>query len=301
MLIVGICTLHVNDGVVRTEAGEGIDMAVCVVACEVAVIEPEDAVGVEIAKQTFLDLVARELRITIGGEETFAGSQQRALAIAFNATTFEDEIKMRLIEAMKPPSISPYRGEEFISTCNCTGRRALICKSLIDSVIKLGRELITPPVELEVEEAGASLSDEREEAVVTRPGVIGRTLEITDLRQQARGNALMQQGFDAIGLRRHDEQELIMHQDLEGDADITIVNLSENGRPVGVGVRPSELHTTLRIPLRREEGRAYLCLLRSSLLGKLEIQCEVADAGRGRGVVDSHSYLRFTIYNFANL
>ena len=111
----------------------------------------------------------------------------------------------------------------------------------------------------------------------------------------------MQEGFDAVRLWRNDEQELIMHQDFEGDADIAVIHISEDGRPVGFGMRPCELHTTLRIPLRREEGRTYLRLLRACLFGKLEMQREVANTGRGRGVVDGHNNLRFDDLRFTIL
>ena len=103
VLIVWIGALDVGDGVVVTEAGEGVDMTVCVVACEVAVVEPKEAVGMEIVKQTFLYLLTVKLWIAVGRKETGAGGQQRTFAIAFDATAFEDKIEMGLVEAMQKP------------------------------------------------------------------------------------------------------------------------------------------------------------------------------------------------------
>ena len=42
MLVGGIRTLDVSDGVVGAETGKGVDMAVGVVACKKAVVKPED-------------------------------------------------------------------------------------------------------------------------------------------------------------------------------------------------------------------------------------------------------------------
>lgn len=172
---------------------------------------------------------------------------------------------------------------------------------LIDRIIQLSRELITPTVELEVEEAGTVLCDQRQEAVVACPSIVGGTFEIADLWQQTRGDALMQEGFDAIGLRRNDEKEFIMSQYLEGDADIAVINLSEDGRPVGVGMRPRELHAALRIPLRREEGRAYLRLIHFWQFRAFQVQREVADDGRIWSIVNGHNDLRFDDLRFTIL
>ncbi len=38
MLITGVCTLHVGNGVIRTETSEGVDMTVCIVARKIAMI-----------------------------------------------------------------------------------------------------------------------------------------------------------------------------------------------------------------------------------------------------------------------
>lgn len=67
--------MDVSDGIVGTKASEGVNMAVGVVTSEVAMVEPKDTIGMEVAQQALLDLVAREVGVAVGREETFAGSQ----------------------------------------------------------------------------------------------------------------------------------------------------------------------------------------------------------------------------------
>ena len=123
---------------------------------------------------------------------------------------------------------------------------------------------------------------------MARPSVVGGTLEVAALRQQARGDALVQESFDAVGLRGDDEEKLVANEDFEGDADKAIVDLTEEWCPIGVGMGPRELHTALRMPLGGEECRTYLSLLRACLTGKLEVQCEIVNRGRGWGEMDGH-------------
>ena len=100
VLIGWVCATDVGNGVVGAKAGEGIDVTVGVVAGEVAVVEPKDAVGMEITQQTFLNLVAGEVGVAVGREEALAGRQQRALAVALYAAAFEDKVKMGLITSL---------------------------------------------------------------------------------------------------------------------------------------------------------------------------------------------------------
>ena len=65
VLVIWIGTLYVSDCVVGTEAGEGVNMAVCIIASEVAMIEPEDALGMEIAQEAFFYLLPVKVWITL--------------------------------------------------------------------------------------------------------------------------------------------------------------------------------------------------------------------------------------------
>ena len=249
VLVVGIGAADVCYGVVGTEAGEGVDVAIGVVAGKVAVIEPEDALGVEIAKQALFNLVASELWIAIGRKQTFAGSQEGATAVALNAAAFEDEVEVRFVGTMQR------QGSE----------------SPVYLVVEVGGELVAPAVEAEIEQTGTCLGEEGEEGVVARPSVVGGTLEVADLGQQVRGNSLAQESFDAVGFWGDDEEELVANEDLEGYADKAIVNLTQEWCPVGSGMGPRELHAALRVPLGGEECRANLGLLWACQTGKLEV------------------------------
>ena len=97
MLIGGVGALHVGDGIVRAEASEGVDVAVGVVTGEVAVVKPQDTIGMEVMQQTLLDLLAVEVGVTVGGQQTLAGGQENAASVALDAATFQNEIEMRFV------------------------------------------------------------------------------------------------------------------------------------------------------------------------------------------------------------
>ena len=79
-----------------------------------------------------------------------------------------------------------------------------------------------------------------------------------------------------------------MSQHFESDFYEAVIDLSENGSPVGGCMGPRELHSALWMPFGREEGGAYLCLLRASLIGMLEMQGEITYDGRGGGEMEGH-------------
>ena len=58
MLVGGVGALDVGNRVVWAEACKGVDMAVGVVTCEITMIEPQDVLGMEIAQEALLYLVA---------------------------------------------------------------------------------------------------------------------------------------------------------------------------------------------------------------------------------------------------
>jgi hypothetical protein len=153
----------------------------------------------------------------------------------------------------------------------------MIDEPLVDGIIEIGRELVTPAVKTEIEETWTSFGKKGKEGMVTRPSVIRRALEIADLRQEARRDTLAEESLDAVGLRGDDEEQLVANQDLKGNADETLVHLGKEGGPVGGGMRPRKLHTALRVPLGGEEGGANLGLLGACLMSKLEVKGEVAN------------------------
>ena len=97
VLVGGVGTLHIGDDAVGAETGKGIDVAVCVVAGQIAVIEPQDTLGVEITPQALFYLEAIELGVAVGRKQTRAGGQQRAAPVALDAATLEDEVQVGFV------------------------------------------------------------------------------------------------------------------------------------------------------------------------------------------------------------
>jgi hypothetical protein len=89
--MVGIAT-GIDDGVVRADAYQGIDMAIGIIANETAVVEPYNALGTEIFLETDLYLCLCEGLVAMGRHETTGGGEDGALAIALDGTAFEDEV-----------------------------------------------------------------------------------------------------------------------------------------------------------------------------------------------------------------
>ena len=85
-------------------------------------------------------------------KQTFACRHNRSPAVALDASAFKDEIEMVFIAPLQD---------------------TLFCHPSADAVVELCRELLSPTVELEVEQTGAVGSKQRDEAMVARPSVVG--------------------------------------------------------------------------------------------------------------------------------
>jgi hypothetical protein len=127
--MVGIAT-GIDDGVVRADAYQGIDMAIGIIANETAVVEPYHTLGTEILFEASLNLSLREGLVAMRGHETTGRCENGALAIALDRTALKDEVEVGLVLAH-----------------HTTG----IIEMTVDLIIQIGLELLTPAVELEVE------------------------------------------------------------------------------------------------------------------------------------------------------
>ena len=278
--------MYVENGVRRAEAGKGIDVAVRIVASKIAVFQPEDALGVEVMEQAMLYFLAGEVGVAMGREQALAGGKQGAASVALDAPALEDEVEVRDVDAAEEGG-RRRRGGRGGGTGKC-GEGRIGDEAPADLIIEVSGELVAPAVELEVEELGAFGGDECEESVVTCPGVIGRALEIADGRQKAGGKAFGQEGLDAVWLWSYNEQTFVVVQYFVGNVNKALINFGKEVCPVGGGMRPSELHSTLRMPLGREEGVAQVALLLTRKVGEVKVQREVADCGSSGSVVEWH-------------
>ncbi len=100
MFICGVRTLNVCNRVVGTETGKGIDVAVRIVTCQIAMIEPKDTLCMEVSQQALFNLLARARRIAIGRKQTRRGGKDGAPTVTLYATALENKIEMRRIMPM---------------------------------------------------------------------------------------------------------------------------------------------------------------------------------------------------------
>ena len=128
-------------------------MSVGVVTRQRAMVNPEDALGTEVAFQTFLYLFLRHGLVTMGCHQTASGGEHRPTSVALNASAFEHEVEAVHIFAI------------YVSS---------VIKLTIQGVIEVGRELFAPAIKAEIEQAVVSLVvGEGDEAVVAGPSVVG--------------------------------------------------------------------------------------------------------------------------------
>lgn len=96
LLIVFVVATHVEQCVVGRTANDGVDVAVGIVANEVAVVEPHDALGTQSAFEFGLDFLAGERLVAIRCQEALRRRENRAVTVAFDAAALENEILMVL-------------------------------------------------------------------------------------------------------------------------------------------------------------------------------------------------------------
>ena len=96
LLVVFIVAAHVEQRVVGRTAHDGVDVAVGVVANEVAVVEPHDALGSQSAFEFRLDFLAGERLVAIWCQQALRRCENRAATVAFDAAALENEILMVL-------------------------------------------------------------------------------------------------------------------------------------------------------------------------------------------------------------
>ena len=139
-------------------------MAISVVACQLAMVYPHHAVGMQPLEQP--PLYARTVQglVAVWGQQTLTGGKDGATAIALYRAALEHHV---------------------IVVAALAVQQALGTQVGGDGVVVLPGKLVAPAVETEVEQLGPTLAHEGEGTVVARPGIIGVTL----------GNGYLPQGF----------------------------------------------------------------------------------------------------------
>ena len=213
----GVGGLDIGNGVVRAEACEGVDVSVGVVALQMSVVEPEDALGVEVAEQALLNLRGGEV-VAVGGEEAGGGGEDGAFSVALDASAFEYEVEAGLVVV-------------------AAGQMGMDAD--VDLVVEMGGKLESPSVELVVEEGGGTVvvAEEGDEGMVACPGVVGG----------AGDDVGTERGVNEPGVSGDDEQRLTFGN-FACHVVVAVEDFVEHGCPVGVGMWPCELDKGLAMP-----------------------------------------------------
>ena len=104
-------------------------MAVSVVACQVPMIDPEDALSTEFLLQTGLDLSLCEGLVTMRCQQTACGGEDCTTSVALDGAAFQHEVETIYVFPLNGP---------------------LIVKIAIQGIILRGRELLAPAVETKI-------------------------------------------------------------------------------------------------------------------------------------------------------
>ena len=130
MLIRAVAALDIGDGVRIDKAGQGIDMGVGVIPGEVAVLQPQEALNSQVRPQSALYLRQRHSPVAVGVEQAGVGAEQGTESIGFDGAAFQYEVHLAQGHAVT----------------------VLAVDFAVDRIVETGAVLVTPGIELEVEE-----------------------------------------------------------------------------------------------------------------------------------------------------
>ena len=142
-------------------------MSVGIVARQVSVIDPEDALGVKFKFQAFFDLCFCKGLVAMRGQQTAGGGEHCPASVALDGTAFEHKVETVNVFPRLPPCP---RG----AVRRTEGWEPLVVESAVDGVVEFRRELLAPAVEAEVEQAVMALVvGEGDESVIAGPSIVG--------------------------------------------------------------------------------------------------------------------------------
>ena len=220
ILFVGsVVTAHIEQCVVRTDAHQGVDVAVGIITRQSPVVYPYDAFCAQGLHQPLSDVLLRHGLVAMGREQTGRRGEDGALSVALDGAALQHEVQLGAIVALQ---------------------HAVLIQLAVDGIVKAGRELLAPAVESEVHQPMVALVvGEGDKAVVAGPGVVG-----VESEQGGRGRC-------PHAFRSDDEQVLALG-DLSGHLFVDSRYLFKDWCPVRVFVRPRQLHAPLGLPFSRE-------------------------------------------------
>ena len=110
---------------------DGVDMSIGIIADEIAMVEPYHLACMEEILELSVDVILGERLVAVRGEEALGCRENRAIAIALDASTLQDEARMVLQGCVEG---------------------SLVIELEVDGVVFLPSELLSPTIKLEVEQ-----------------------------------------------------------------------------------------------------------------------------------------------------
>lgn len=244
MDVVGVETLYVDDRIVGAEARQCVDVRIRIVADEESGIEPQHALGVEVGRKPLLEVGLVGQVVAVLGQQALGRGEYRAVAVALNRSAFQ--YSAATIQVLGVPELEQVVVVEHFA----------VEQRLVDLVVEVGRKLHAPAVEaIVVQHELAIGTADGQEAVVARPGVVGRAFGYDDAAQVHA--ALAQLLLDRFRFGRDDEQGLATCH-LAGNGGEALLGGFEIRRPIGFGMWPCELYEPLRFPFGRKHTIYYI-------------------------------------------
>ena len=261
MFIGGIGKSYIYNGVIGCQTRQCVDVGVRVVACQIAVVQPEEAVHAEPFGERGFALRFRQSAVAVRVAETAGGGEQRAASVGFDAAALQFIVQTVHI-------VSFHLREDVTVHC----------------IVLLRFKLSAPASEAEVQQFHLRFVEHGEESVVSDPRVIGGAGDDADAVADVLRHFLSEEFCQRFGLWRRDE-EWFSGGYGEGETEVAFRHFLQHGHPVRVFVRPRDLDATLWKPFGQERSTARESVLFGSLFwaeedGSVQI---VAQGGGDRG------------------
>ena len=110
---------------------DGVDMSIGIIADEIAMVEPFHLACMEEIFELSVDVILGERLVAVRGEEALGCRKNRSLAIALDASTFQDESRMVFQGSVEG---------------------TLVIELEVDGIVFLPCELLAPTIKLEIEQ-----------------------------------------------------------------------------------------------------------------------------------------------------
>ena len=183
--------------------------------------------------EPLLYLLPCEGLVAMGRHQTLLCGEYGAVSVALDASSFEHKVQMVLVGTLYG---------------------SLLHECAADAVVLFGGELHSPSVELEVQQAALAIGlQQRDEPMVACPSVVGGHLAKAYSAHLLAAQSAFEQCSHSCGMRCH-HQQIFPAGDGLTHVQVALSHFVQDGQPVGVLVRPGQLHAPLAVPFRWQPG-----------------------------------------------